>query len=150
LGRLSFSLGAVNIHPQVVNNKNINISDLFLQGSCWAYSTKGVVESMLRRRGINESVSPQQLVDCSKDSCWGCSGGWPKYALDYFKDNGFTSETKYPYFGYQRNCTYDKNMTLPGALNHTYNINTAGNETWLMLVEHKVFDAFQIKFIYCE
>lgn len=70
------------------------------------------------------------MVDCSKISCRGCIGGWPKAALDYVKDNGFTSEDKYPYLGYDHTCDYNRNLSI-GVLNQAYVVWTNGNETML-------------------
>lgn len=95
-------------------------------GSCWAFSAKGVIEAALRRIGVNDPVSPQQLVDCSKINCYGCKGGWPKYALDYFKANGSATKASYPYNMSAGECRYTKSMSLPTVLNHTYNVNTNG------------------------
>lgn len=94
-------------------------------GSCWAFSASGVVESVLRKRNITTETAPQQMVDCSKIGCWGCSSGWPKRALDYLKWNGIASESSYPYVGYDQNCSYSQNMSV-GFLNETFNIQTQG------------------------
>lgn len=98
-------------------------------GSCWAWSALGVIDSVIRRKMINLTVSAQQLVDCSKRFCWGCSSGWPKYALDYVQANGIASESSYPYFARNQNCTYDTSMSVTvSVLNKTYNIPTRGKE----------------------
>lgn len=117
-------------------------------GSCWAFSAAGVIESVLRRRKNNETVAPQQMVDCSTYGCWGCSSGWPKYALDYIVSNGIANMTEYPYVAHEQTCEYSKNMSI-GYINKTYEIPTRGelklfilkatselkaqlgNETWL-------------------
>jgi len=75
-------------------------------GSCWAFSTTGVVEG---RAAISSgkliSLSEQELVDCSKDGTSGCSGGWPYKALYYvYKHKGLSSEAKYPYKGVAKLC----------------------------------------------
>jgi cathepsin L len=96
------------------------VEDQGLCGSCWTFGAKGVVESLLRKKNITDPLASQQLVDCVQASK-GCKGGSPKLALDYMKDNGFTTDKSYPYFGYQRNCTYNKNMTLQnGFINETF------------------------------
>lgn len=94
-------------------------------GSCWAFTAAGVVESVLRKKNITDSVSPQQLVDCSKQGCWGCQSGWPKFALDYVKANGITESEDYPYVGHEQTCEYTKSMAV-AYVNQTYEIPTAG------------------------
>jgi len=108
-------------------------------GSCWATSALGVIDAMLLKRNITTDVSLQQLVDCSKKFCWGCSSGWPKYALDYVKANGIAADVKYPYKGVEQICNYTTNESIGyispkqnlTMFNKTYNVATRGNETWL-------------------
>ncbi len=60
-------------------------------GSCWAFSTTGVVETFYLFKGQSLSLSEQQLVDCSKSyGNNGCSGGGRASALNYIKDHGIT------------------------------------------------------------
>ena len=71
-------------------------------GSCWAFSTVGALESLsLIRDGKNQSLSEQQLVDCTLglSSLYGCGGGWPGSAMDWAKTNGNTLGASYPYNG---------------------------------------------------
>merc|ERR1711957_900671 len=75
-------------------------------GSCWAFSTMGVVESGYAiATGNLVSVSEQQLVDCD-GSNHGCTGGWPHTAFDnYLKFKiGVCSESSYPYTGRVGHC----------------------------------------------
>jgi hypothetical protein len=86
-----------------------------------------VAEAVARRKNIStSSLAPQQLVDCSSKNCWGCNGGWPKYALDYVKTNGISDDDSYPYWGGQDACWYNATKMAVGHLNQTYNIPTRG------------------------
>lgn len=98
--------------------------------SCWTFSSKGVVESILRRRNITTPLSPQQLVDCSKDGCWGCNGGWPQNALDYVKANGLAATSSYKYTAKEGTCQYNKTtMAFAKTLNQTFYLNTKGKSS---------------------
>lgn len=72
-------------------------------GSCWAFATVGVMESLLKSRmALLEDLSEQYLVSCNIHG-WSCSGGW--FAHDYHEDltppgeptAGAVLETKFPY-----------------------------------------------------
>ncbi len=59
-------------------------------GSCWAFSTVGVLESrILMRDGISRDLAEQYLVSCNVDN-WGCGGGW--YAHDYHRNKKLAAE----------------------------------------------------------
>ena len=79
-------------------------------GSCWAFSTVEVVESMWMIAGNSETLmSPQQLVDCSGAYYnEGCNGGWYFWAYDYLKVNKEMTEASYPYKGVDQTCQYDE------------------------------------------
>ncbi|CAK72395.1 unnamed protein product (macronuclear) [Paramecium tetraurelia] len=69
-------------------------------GSCWAFSTTGVLEGFYKvQTGELPDLSEQQLVDCSTliDFNQGCDGGMPSRALNYVKRNGLTTQDAYPY-----------------------------------------------------
>jgi uncharacterized repeat protein (TIGR01451 family) len=72
-------------------------------GSCWAFATVGVVESLIKiGDGVTRDLAEQYLVSCNMDF-WGCNGG--SKAFDYFIDKyvptetaaGAVYETDYPY-----------------------------------------------------
>ena len=69
-------------------------------GSCWAFSTTGVVEGAFKIGGGSSSVlslSEQELVSCDKTN-YGCNGGWPIDAMSWLmKQGGLPSESNYPY-----------------------------------------------------
>jgi len=63
-------------------------------GSCWAFSTAGMFESVLLKEGISTDLSEQWLVSCNTDG-WGCSGGW--FANKYYKNPGAVLESCFRY-----------------------------------------------------
>lgn len=77
-------------------------------GSCWSFSTTGVLESAYKlKKGTLPSFSEQQLVDCCGKKgfqCQGCSGAWPEWAVNYVNSAGIVSESTYPYKGVEGAC----------------------------------------------
>ncbi len=71
-------------------------------GSCWAFSTIGPLECLIKlKEGVEVDLSEQWLVSCNSDG-WDCSGGW--YAHDYHQwktdpcdSVGAVLEDDYPY-----------------------------------------------------
>ena len=79
-------------------------------GSCWAFATSGVVESVANKKNKTstnkKSFSPQQLVDCDTKN-YGCNGGNPGQSFQYIVENGILEESEYPYTGTQGTCKYN-------------------------------------------
>jgi C1A family cysteine protease len=76
-------------------------------GSCWAFSTTGVIEGNYDIKYPKEkkvAFSPQYLVDCDTNWNAGCNGGDPGTALKYVIANGIPYETAYPYKGVDMKC----------------------------------------------
>jgi len=74
-------------------------------GSCWAFSTTGSMEGAWEiGTGKLESLSEQQLVDCSKNGNLGCQGGSMESAFAYEEGVNVCSESSYPYTGTDGSC----------------------------------------------
>jgi len=75
-------------------------------GSCWAFSTVATVEGwwfVQQQKGLVR-MAEQQLVDCSKDVCYGCQGGWPYKATEYVMKTGLCAEKDYAYTARDGQC----------------------------------------------
>ncbi|KAG5870091.1 hypothetical protein JTB14_015190 [Gonioctena quinquepunctata] len=78
-------------------------------GSCWTFSTTGTLEGFnFIKTGTLVSLSEQQLVDCAKDDCFGCDGGYMNRALEYVAANGIMPEKDYPYEAFDDQCRLNK------------------------------------------
>ncbi|XP_056236454.1 procathepsin L-like [Seriola aureovittata] len=73
--------------------------------SCWAFSAVGALEGQLAKTtGQLLSLSPQNLLDCDRQSD-GCEGGQMTEAFEYVEENGgINSEEDYPYMGETQHC----------------------------------------------
>jgi len=67
-------------------------------GSCWSFSTTGVLEGAhFRKTGQLIALSEQNLVECVPGYV-GCGGGLPSGAVKYIKSKGgVATESSYPY-----------------------------------------------------
>merc|ERR1712013_211941 len=74
-------------------------------GSCWAFSTTGSMEGAWQiGSGKLQSLSEQQLVDCSKNGNQGCNGGSMELGFTYEKGVNVCSESSYPYTARDGSC----------------------------------------------
>lgn len=77
-------------------------------GSCWAFSAVGSLESFALMKSQTIYLSEQQLVDCSKKyGNAGCNGGFNYQGLNYVKDKGIITSSKYPYTAKTQTCKED-------------------------------------------
>lgn len=83
-------------------------------GSCWAFSAIAALESsFFISKGLNLTLSQQQLVDCSSSyGNYGCNGGWPASAFAYIKAGNITTNATYGYVAKTQTCLKTK-LTLP-------------------------------------
>jgi len=75
------------------------VKDQVQCGSCWAFSTTGLLESVWAVAGHGlQLLSEQELVSCdTADGNAGCDGGWPYLAVDYVRTHGISTMESYPY-----------------------------------------------------
>jgi len=69
-------------------------------GSCWSFSSTGAIEGAWKLAGHSlESLSEQELMDCSKDEGNNsCEGGLMDYAFEFvIKKGGICAESAYSY-----------------------------------------------------
>ncbi|XP_056428556.1 uncharacterized protein LOC130368635 isoform X1 [Hyla sarda] len=78
-----------------------------LCGSCWAFTTVSVFESLhcIKNKELVD-FSEQQLVDCDSGN-EGCCGGFPEKAMAYVTRHGFMKAKDYEYKAKQHDCSYN-------------------------------------------
>lgn len=105
----------------VSENKVSRVKNQGSCGSCWAFSTTGAIESMLRiRHNKAIDLSEQQLVDCSSSN-HACDGGLMNLAVDDINVLGGLHEEKdYPYTAKRGGCRLDYKKIVPETKNLEY------------------------------
>ncbi|OMO54255.1 hypothetical protein COLO4_36541 [Corchorus olitorius] len=98
-------------------------------GSCWAFSTTGVIEGAnFIATGKLLNLSEQQLVDCDhmcdtreKSACDdGCGGGLMTNAYKYLIEaGGLEEESTYPYTGKRDECKFKPDKVAVKVVNFT-------------------------------
>jgi len=90
-------------------------------GSCWSFSTTGVLEGFyFVNNGKLLSFSEQQIVDCDTDQNEGCNGGWPYLAVEYAAKNGLELESDYPYTARDGTCKFKKAKAVQVAGGYSF------------------------------
>jgi len=90
-------------------------------GSCWSFSTTGVLEGWnFIKNGQLISFSEQQIVDCDTTTNQGCDGGWPYLAIQYAGKNGLETEADYPYTAQDGTCRYQASKSHKVASNYSF------------------------------
>lgn len=76
-------------------------------GACWAFAVTGAIEGhVFVETGELNSLSEQNLIDCSGD---GCDGGFPLHGFQYVLENkGIALGVKYPYTAVENTCKYSE------------------------------------------
>lgn len=83
------------------------VRDQGMCGSCWAFATSGAIEGYYSKlTGKYEKLSPQYLIDCSKENK-GCDGGDFDPAFDFIKKSGIPKDNDYPYKATGGKCKAD-------------------------------------------
>lgn len=83
----------------------------------------------LIKYGTFDSLAEQQLVDCAGDfDNNGCDGGLPSHAFEYISyAGGVSTETAYPYYAVDRNCTVESSTFSLAVEGGSVNV-TEGDE----------------------
>jgi C1A family cysteine protease len=102
-------------------------------GSCWAFACAETAESAyaLKNHTAPPVLSTQQLVDCSKEDSYGCSGGSINPTMSYILTHGLETEDAYPYLGQESGrCTEaDNTTTIPRyTLERCFNVQAYSEE----------------------
>jgi hypothetical protein len=101
----AYPAGSMDVN-WVIKGATTHVKEQGQCGSCWSFSANGVIESYLLIKGRGRvDLSEQQLVDCQRNRCLGCNGGFENLGLDYAAKNGLVAEDKYPYRGFQQKCS---------------------------------------------
>ncbi|KAJ3692160.1 hypothetical protein LUZ60_012510 [Juncus effusus] len=79
-------------------------------GSCWAFAAVATIEGIYAiTTGSLTSFSEQVILDCETYDQYGCNGGYVDRVYSFIINNGgITTETNYPYIGYQSICDTEK------------------------------------------
>jgi len=97
-------------------------------GSCWAFSSTGGTEGAWElATGNLQSLSEQQLVDCSKQNS-GCNGGLMDYAFSFYEGTNIATESSYPYTARDGSCKSSFTTAIPqGGVTGYTDVSSSGD-----------------------
>lgn len=84
---------------EVYKQCKAEILDQDICGSCWGFSTAGMLEDRLcmRTNGLfQKTLSPQDMLDCAFEN-FGCGGGYLVPSIDFLTTDGVTPLECAPY-----------------------------------------------------
>merc|ERR1719174_2895783 len=84
-------------------------------GSCWSFSSTGGLEGQWEiATGTLQSISEQQLVDCSKNGGnAGCNGGLMDNSFEWYESKAAATEASYPYTARDGSCKSSFETAVP-------------------------------------
>eukprot|EP01137_Pigoraptor_chileana_P015621 Opistho-2@71793 len=101
------------------------VQDQGVAGSCWAFSTAGLLEGRRAvQLGVLEPLSVEQLVACDFDDC-GVFGGWPYKAMNYLISAGGIVSNKT--LGYCSGLDYGAPGACQACMPTGYNLTDCGD-----------------------
>jgi cathepsin L len=66
--------------------------------SCYAFGVTYLIQAHYSIYGKKTAIfSEQQVIDCCKQGCDGCKGGYPDAVISYFAEAGLDTGDNYPY-----------------------------------------------------
>ncbi|MEN8905717.1 MAG: C1 family peptidase [Clostridiales bacterium] len=105
-------------------------------GSCWAFTTAGVMENVVKLRdGKTLDLSEQWLINCNSNN-YDCTGGW--WAFDMYKTQGSVYEEDMPYSSSEGNCK--TNLTYNEKLSNWAYIGTSSSIPSVELIKQAIKD----------
>merc|ERR1712078_495455 len=99
-------------------------------GSCWAFSSTGGLEGQWEiATGNLQSLSEQQLVDCSKQNS-GCNGGLMDYAFKFYESTSVATEDSYAYTGRDGSCKSSYTAAIPSGGVTGFKVKNSWGASW--------------------